>query len=91
MGVSSRETSLRFVDGVSEYSYPDGFIYPILAGFRKYVDHRGAWSWKSDPFEIWEDKKLDIASAIKDAAKDAANANKMGKAGITWRVCYDAV
>lgn len=35
----------------------DLFIYPILAGFRKYVDHRGDWSWKQDPFKIWEDKK----------------------------------
>jgi hypothetical protein len=91
MGVSKHENALRFAKGTGEYNYPDGFIYPVLAGFRKYVDHRGAWSWKSDPFHVWEAKKLDIASAIKDAAKDASNANKMGKAGITWRVCYDAV
>lgn len=91
MGVSKHENELRFMEGTGEYSYPDGFIYPVLAGFRKYVDHRGDWTWISDPFGIWEVKKLDIASAIKDAAKESANANKMGKAGITWRVCYDAV
>lgn len=80
---------LRFIQDNTKYLYPDGFIYPILSAFRKYIDHR-EWSWKVDPFQIWEAKKLDIASAMKDAA-NAGNANKMGKAGITWRVCYDAL
>lgn len=82
---------LRFIDDVAEYNYPDAFIYPILAGFRKYIDHRGDWSWKKKPVEeVWETKKLEIASAIKDAVNFSQNANKMGKAGATWRMCYDA-
>ncbi len=93
MGVSKYKEPrpLRFLNEESEYNYPDGFIYPILAAFRKYIDHRGVWSWKTDPFKLWDGKKLDVAAAMKDAVKDAANANKMGKAGITWRVCYDAL
>lgn len=93
MGVSEnkRLVPLRFIEGTPRFNYPDGFVYPIVAAFRKYIDHRGQWSWKQDPFEVWEKKKVDVGAAIMDAAKDAANANKMGKAGITWRVCYDAI
>lgn len=93
MGVSKYDEPhpLRFLDDVTEFNYPDGFVYPILAAFRKYIDHRGEWSWKENPFELWKKGKLDVAAAMKDATKDAANANKMGKAGITWRVCYDAL
>ncbi|MBI2889135.1 MAG: AIPR family protein [Candidatus Liptonbacteria bacterium] len=93
MGVATHEDnprSLRFMDGVTVFSYPDAFVYPILAAFRKYIDHRG-WLWKEDPLGVWERKKNDIAAAMKDAVKDSASANKMGKAGITWRVCYDAL
>lgn len=82
---------LRFIDDVIEYSYPDGFIYPILAGFRKHIDHRGDWSWKKNPFEVWKEKKKDVASAIKDAIGFSQNANKMGKASATWRMCYNAI
>ncbi len=83
---------LRFIkDFVSGGRYPDGFVYPILAGFRKYIDHRGDWSWKKDPFKIWEEKKNDIASAMKDAVTAFPNANKLGKGAVTWRLCYEAV
>jgi AIPR protein len=95
MGVSKYKEPhpLRFVEDVTEFDYPDGFIYPILAAFRKYIDHRGDWSWKGgvDPFKVWEEKKLDAASAIKDAVGFSQNANKMGKAGATWRMAYDAI
>lgn len=93
MGVSKYKEPnlLRFMDDVTEYNYPDGFIYPVLAAFRKYIDHRGDWSWKKEPLEIWEEKKKDVAAAIKDAVNFSQNANKMGKAGATWRMCYDAL
>lgn len=93
MGVSkhTEHRPLRFLNDVSEYNYPDGFIYPVLSAFRKYVDHRGDWSWKEDPFTLWENKKKDAASAIKDAVAFSQNANKMGKAGATWRMCYDSI
>ncbi|MEK7617599.1 MAG: AIPR family protein, partial [Patescibacteria group bacterium] len=85
-----QQKPLKFIKGVTEYGYPDGFIYPVLSAFRKYIDHRGEWSWKTDPLQIWEEKKVDVASAMKDAV-NVGNANQMGKAGITWRVCYDAL
>ncbi|MGC9599584.1 MAG: AIPR family protein [Minisyncoccia bacterium] len=93
MGVSKyREPEpLRFTDGTTEYDYPDGFIYPILAGFRKYINHTGDWSWTENPFNIWKQKQHDVASAIKDAVNFSQNANKLGKAAATWRMCYDAL
>lgn len=93
MGVTKHKEPrpLKFLEDVTEYDYPDGFIYPILAGFRKYIDHRGEWSWKQNPFEVWKAKKRDAASAIKDAVGFSQNANKMGKAGATWRMSYDAI
>lgn len=95
MGVTMHEDSprpLKFINGTTIYSYPDAFVYPILAAFRQYIDHRG-WSWREDknPLDIWEKKKVDVAAAMKDAVKDSPSPNKMGKAGITWRVCYDAL
>jgi len=94
MGVTMHENNprpLKFIDDVSIYTYPDAFIYPILAAFRKYVDHR-AWSWKEKPLGIWEQRKTDIASAMKDVVGTfAGNPNKMGKSGLTWRTCYDAI
>lgn len=93
MGVSKSEEPqpLRFLEGVGEGYYPDGFVYPILSGFRKYIDHKGDWSWKEDPFQVWERKKLDVASAIKDVVIVLTNANKLGKAAATWRLCYNAL
>jgi hypothetical protein len=92
MGVSKPKEprQLRFIEDQSEYNYPDGFVYPILAGFRKYIDHR-LWAWMVDPFKVWDERKQDVASAIKDAVGFSANANKMGKAGATWRMCYDSI
>ena len=81
---------LRFVKGTMEMSYPDAFVYPILASFRKNVDHRG-WTWRDDPFVLWEKKKNDVASAVKDAVGTFQSSNKMGKAGLMWRTCYDAI
>jgi hypothetical protein len=93
MGVKKSEVPerLRYLDDVAAGHYPDGFVYPILAGFRKYIDHRGKWSWKEDPIEIWGRKKNEIASAIKDAVGFSQNANKLGKTAATWRMCFDAV
>lgn len=93
MGVSKyvEKKPLKFSKDLTEWNYPDGFIYPILAGFRKYVVNKKEWSWKENPFEIWEKKRIDAASAIKDAISFSQNANKLGKAPATWRMCYDAI
>jgi hypothetical protein len=94
MGVSKHinPKTMKFLDEPTSWNYPDGFIYPILASFRKYVNHSGSkWSWKKEPFEIWENKKFDAAAAIKDAVGAFQNANKLGKNSVTWRMCYDAI
>lgn len=93
MGVSKYKEPhpLRFLQDDTEFNYPDGFIYPILAGFRKHIDHRGDWKWKADPLKVWNEKKKDVASAIKDAVGTFRNANQMGKSAVTWRMCYDAI
>ncbi len=94
MGVNKYQNephNLKFINDTTEFNYPDGFVYPILAAFRKYVNHQGNWTWKEDPFKIWERKKVDVASAIKDAVGAFPNANKLGKAAATWRMCYDAL
>ncbi len=94
MGVMMHENNprpLKFIRGATIFTYPDAFVYPILAAFRKYIDHR-SWLWKDSPVEIWEKKKIDIASAMKDAVGAfQSNPNKMGKAAVTWRMCYDAL
>ena len=94
MGVTMHEDNprpLKFINGASIWAYPDAFIYPMLGAFRKYVDHRG-WKWRESPLDVWENKKIDIASAMKDAVNAfGGNPNKMGKAAITWRLCYDAI
>jgi AIPR protein len=82
---------LRFIEENSDFNYPDAFIYPILSGFRKHINHSGVWAWREDPFKIWEDKRKDVAAAIKDAIGVSANANVLGKSGATWRMCFDAI
>lgn len=94
MGVSKYASpkTMRFLNEPTEWNYPDGFIYPILASFRKYINHPGTqWSWIRDPFTIWESKKIDAAAAIKDAISFSQNANKLGKSPATWRMCYNAI
>ena len=93
MGVTMHDEnprSLRFIRGSMTISYPDAFIYPILASFRKYIDHRG-WKWTEDPFALWEEKKKDVAMALKDAFGTFQSPNKMGKAGLAWRTFYDVI
>lgn len=95
MGVITHEDgprSLRFITGTTKWTYPDAFIYPILASFRKHVDHRG-WKWMDgkDPFEIWRNKKGDVAATLKDAFGTYQSPNKMGKATLAWRTFYDVI
>lgn len=94
MGVVVHENNphpLKFIDSATIYTYPDAFIYPVLAAFRKHIDHR-AWSWKEKPLVVWEKRKADIASAMKDVVGTfSGNPNKMGKSGLAWRTCYDAI
>lgn len=95
MGVITHEDSprpLRFVTGTTKWTYPDAFIYPILAAFRKHVDHRG-WKWANgvNPFDIWRQKKNDVAATLKDAFGTYQTPNKLGKATFAWRTFYDVI
>lgn len=93
MGIVTNEDNprpLRFIKGAARWTYPDAFIYPILAAFRKYIDHRG-WKWTQDPFDVWRNKKNDVAATLKDAFGTYQSPNKMGKATLAWRTFYDVI
>ncbi|HOI97154.1 MAG TPA: AIPR family protein [Candidatus Pacearchaeota archaeon] len=93
MGIVTNEDNprpLRFIKGTARWTYPDAFIYPILAAFRKYIDHRG-WKWTQDPFDVWRNKKNDVAATLKDAFGTYQSPNKMGKATLAWRTFYDVI
>jgi len=86
------KVKLQFSGEESDYSIPNGFIYPILAAFRSIVGCNGnKCSWKVDPIDFYDKLKTALSERVCEQAMEFRNPNKLGKDVATWRLCYDYV
>lgn len=85
----------KFRQDELKYKVPDGFVYPILSGFRALVeldDESDKYRFKKDPKEVWEITKQDIAKKVMSQASTIGdNPNAVGKDPNTWDFIYMTV
>ena len=87
-----KESELRFISQKSAYRIPDAFIYPVLSAFRYLVEVKdGGAVWKTNPRQMLEGLKGELAKRIGERALEVKHPTKMGKDIATWQSCYDCV
>jgi hypothetical protein len=91
-GLTVREKAtipLHFVGGMSQFSIPDSYIYPVLAAFRTLVRRQnGGYSWRKDPDKIFESHKEKLIKRIASKVREFKSPNRVGKDTGTWEICY---
>ncbi|MGE7771916.1 AIPR family protein [Viridibacillus arvi] len=84
-----------YADGeeFSNYSSPNGFIYPIVAAFRYLVkEENGEYSWKKSPFLVFSEIGEDMVLSVIETHKSlGSNANATGKFIGLWDALYNKV
>ena len=92
LGVRKKETELYFGGETADYDYPDAFLYPILAAFRKNIKVKdGKWNWIETPEVVWEECKDDIGRRLRQIVDRETSINKLGKTSLNWTFISDAV
>ena len=74
------------------YKVPDGFVYPILAGFRvllKYNEDTEKYFFIKPIREVWDNSKVNIAKSVMNFASSIGdNPNAVGKDENIWNLIY---
>ena len=92
MGVRVKEVRLHFGGGHADYDYPDAFLYPVLAAFRKKIQVKGGkWEWIGNPEEIWAKSKDSLGARLRQMVEQSPSANKLGKSSMNWTFIGDAI
>lgn len=92
LGVQMKDTTLSFDGSTAKYSYPDAFLYPVLAAFRgKIVVEKGKWKWDENPEEVWRRSKEEVGSRLRQIVDRETSINKLGKTPLNWTFLADAV
>lgn len=72
------------------YKIPNGFLYPVVGGFRTLVvtnEETGLYEWRNGekPVDVWERCKNQIAKRVMSYASDLGDSpNAVGKASNVW-------
>lgn len=96
-GVTMYERALKlpFSGKETKYGVPDGFVYPILGGFRAMLEEkkgRYVWGKGLDPAALVTGPLGEkLAVTIGNFALDAQNPSKTGKSPLVWQSCYQSV
>jgi len=87
----------KFYENEIKYKIPDGFMYPVVAGFRSlltYDENTNKFLWKDgvSPLSVWDKIKGDLASQIMNFANSIGdNPNAVGKDSNIWNLAYMTV
>jgi len=83
---------LYFDDKRADYAIPAGFIYPMLAAFRAFLEEENGvyvWGKKAKMFDILrDDLGVKLVGIITEEALKNQNPNKTGKSSLLWQNCY---
>lgn len=77
-----------------KYKIPDGFMYPVVAAFRSYLQYNeetDKYEWRNGirPEDIWNDCKKELKSSIMNFASSIGdNPNAVGKDTNIWDLAY---
>ena len=94
-GTSKTPKHLPFIDKVTDYDTPTGYIYPVLSSFRAMlVEDNGRWTWGKgvNPIElIQEGVATDIfIDSVRTSISNHHNPNRTGKDIQAWTSAYQA-
>jgi hypothetical protein len=83
---------LHYINKDSRYGIPDGFTYPILAGFRALIEERNGryiWGKGLNPVELFDGELgKRLADTIGSIALQTQNPSKTGKTPLVWQSCH---
>ena len=84
---------LYFLGGKVEYSWPTGYLYPMLGALRALLDTSGKGvQWIADPFDFFEKNGGNLLEATLERSSELArNPNAVGKSKGHWRDLYKEV
>lgn len=90
---AKRPQQLPFIGKMTEYSIPNGYMYPVLSAFRAMlVEQDNGWAWGKgiDPIEaIKEGVASDIfIRSVRESINNYRNPNRIGKDVATWTTAY---
>ena len=93
--ISKTPKRLPFIDKVTDYDTPTGYIYPVLSSFRAMlVEDNGRWTWGKgiNPIElIQEGVATDIfIDSVRPSISNYHNPNRTGKDLQAWTSAYQA-
>ena len=77
-----------------KYKIPDGFMYPVVAAFRSYLQYNeetDKYEWRNGirPEDTWNDCKKELTSSIMNFASSIGdNPNAVGKDTNIWDLAY---
>ena len=92
LGVRKKVVQLHFGGVSATYDYPDAFLYPVLAAFRKKIRIKdGKWDWVKNPEEVWEDCKVDVGRRLRQIVDREKSINQLGKTPMNWTFLADAI
>ncbi len=92
LGVQSKAVQLYFGGESATHSYPDAFLYPILAAFRKkLIVSEGRWEWVEAPEVIWARSKESVGRRLRQIVDRETSVNKLGKTSLNWTFLSDAI
>lgn len=84
--------TLHFIGSTSAYTVPTGFVYPMVAAFRAFLEEKkGVYYWGKgiDPVKLLEsDLAIQLAGTIGEEALKNQNPTKTGKSALLWQTCY---
>ena len=90
---TKKKKKLAFIDKDVGYDIPTGYLYPVFAAFRAFLEEEnGYWRWGKglDPRALINDglaADLFIAS-VRDSISEYHNANRTGKSNAVWNQAY---
>lgn len=84
---------LHFLGGKVPYSWPSGYLYPMLGALRALLDTSGRRAeWLVDPFEFFnEHGQMLVEATLERSAELGRNPNAVGKSKGHWQQLYGMV
>ncbi|MEW4425903.1 AIPR family protein [Paenibacillus pabuli] len=83
----------KYYNNQIEYRSPKGFIIPIVGAFRALLqESEGDYSWKADPFDIFEEIGKELVTETVERSRTLGNnPGAVGKDSGHWKQLYRSV
>lgn len=81
---------LYYMGEKTQYKFPDGWLYPMVAALRSVVSYKTVARWKVDPFKFFDKigKSL-VKMTLETSISLGRNPNAVGKSGPHWMQLHE--